>query len=331
MRSGMKTSMLGHAGAELAAIAVSGDVLATCTGRRIEISSGVISSRLKKRATWEEPAEVGTLALAPSGRFLMLRSASGDAIEVRRTDGGASLARLEAEPGRPFAVGTIAGTPDGELLVASIEPKRLEVRHLDTGEKLHDELVERPRGFFHRFLVPLTDGDTVVGIGYYGGEGKDTLAGISLRRLLTEDGYLAWILNRRPPIDEAYQLAAGPCGQAGAVFYRDPGDGEDPEDECRDDPNRLNVYGVRGLYVRRLSDLSVVGTTPMQPAAVSTGAALTGTEHHFVMAVADGALVVPRSGAPATLLPATRIAIDTGGGRCVLASEDGELRLLALS
>src|SRR5262245_56123717 len=125
---GVDASILGRGEADLAALAVAGDVLATAAGRRVEIRKGVDAGSLVPSASWEEPAGVGELALAPSGRFVLIRTPAGDTIEVRATDGGASLVRLEAEAGRPFAVGAIAATPDGELLVASVELKRLEVR-----------------------------------------------------------------------------------------------------------------------------------------------------------------------------------------------------------
>jgi len=331
---GVAVSILGRADAGLGALAVSGDLLAMCGGRRVSIRSGVSGGRLVPGASWEEPGDVGELALAPSGRFLLLRSAAGDAIEVRRTDGGASVMRLEAVPGRPFAAGAIAATPDGELLVASVEHKRLEVRRLDTAEVLHDELVELPRGFFYRHLVPMLDGDSVVAIGYYAGEGKDTLVVISLRRLLTEAGYLPRAVRPVPLIDDAYRLAAGPCGPSAAVIYRDPEDGEDPEEDDEEldelvDPNRLDVHGVHGLYVRRLSDLAVAETIASD-VDLPTGTTLAGTGKHVVAATEGGALVVPRSGGAATLVPAARVAVDARAGRCVLAAADGELRLLVL-
>ena len=118
----------------------------------------------------------------------------------------------------------------------------------------------------------------MIAIGSYAAEMKESLVGISLRRLLAEEGYLSRTLHRPPLTDYAYELAAGPCGPSAAVFYRDPEDNEDPDqgEEDNDDPNRLDVRGIHGLYVRRLSDLAVVETTRID-AAVPTGAALMGT------------------------------------------------------
>jgi hypothetical protein len=328
---GVDISTLGRTDADLVALAMAGDVLATSDGRRVEVSSGVRSGALTPVATWVEPVPVGELALAPSGRHLLLRSAAGDAVEVRSTGGGPPLVRLEGEiPGRPLAIAAIAATPDGELLVASVERMRLQVRRLDTGAVLHDELVDRPRAFLHRVLAPMTDGDTMIAIGSYWAEMKESLVPLSLGRLLTEEGYLSRTLHRPPFKDYAHELTAGPCGASSAVFYRDPEDDEDPDEDDEEDPNRLDVRGIHGLYVRRLSGGVVVETIPID-AAVTTGAAMAGTEHHVVVALPQGALVVPRSGAPATLVPARLVAIDPRASRCVLASGDGHLRLLTLS
>ncbi|WP_290051603.1 hypothetical protein [Amycolatopsis solani] len=328
---GVDIAVLGQADARLTALAAAGDVLATCVGRRVEVSTGLDAGRLVPNSSWVQPDDVGTLSVAPSGRFLLLRSAAGDAIEVRPTDGAPPLVRLAGDlPGRPTTAAAIAATPDGELLISSTERNRLQVRRLATGELLRDELVREPRGFFFSSLVPMLDGDTVIAIGYYADETKDSLVALSLRRLLTEDGYLLPTFHRPALQDYAYRLAAGPCGPAVAAFYRDPEDDEDPEDDDEDDPNRLDVAGIRGLYLRRLSDRAVLGTAPVD-LAVPTGVTLAGTEHHVVLALSEGALVVPRSGAAGTLVPAAHVAVDPRSGRSVLAATDGRLRLLTLS
>ena len=321
---GVEITRLGQLDGAPTALAVAGDVLATCAGRRVTISTGLDSGRPVPNASWTEPADVGTLALAPSGRFLLLRSAAGDAIEARTTDDGRSVLRLAGDlPGRS----TTAAAVTGELLISSTERNRLRIHRLDTGDLLHDELVRDPRRFYYRFLIPLPDQDTIVAIGYYADETKDSLVALSLRRLLTEDGYLSHTLHRPALHDYAYRLAAGPCGPSAAVFYRDPEDDEDDADE--DDTNRLDVTGIHGLYVRRLSDRAVIETVPLDT-TVLTGTVLAGTQNHFVVALAAGVLLVPRSGAATTLVPAERVAVDATTGRCVLASADGQLRLLAL-
>lgn len=322
---GVRITSLGQLDGPPTALAVAGDVLATCVGRRVTISTGLDSGRLVPNASWTEPADVGTLTLAPSGRFVLLRSAAGDAIEVRATEDGRSVRRLVGDlPGRSTTAATIAG----DLLVSSTERNRLEVRRLTTGDLLHDELVRQPRVFYYRYLVPLSDQDTVVAIGYYVDETKDSLVALSLRRLLTEDGYLSRTLHRPALHDYAYQLAAGPCGPAAMVCHRDPEDDEDDADE--DDINRLDVTGIRGLYVRRLSDRAVIDTVPLD-ATVPSGTVLAGTEHHVLVALAAGVLVVPRSGAAPTLMPGERMAVDATTGRCVSVSADGQLRLLVVA
>jgi hypothetical protein len=239
--------------------------------------------------------------------------------------------RLEGEiAGVPLAVAAIVSTPDRELMIISLERMRLQVRDMQTGELLHDEIVDRPRGFLYRFFVPMEDGDTVVAIGSYAGEMKDSLVALSLRRLLVEEGYLPRAVSRPAMTDYAYRLAAGPCGPSAAIFYRDPEDDEQMDDEDSADSNRLDIHGVCGLYVRRLADRAVLETVPID-AAVPSGAALAGTDHHVVVAIREGALIVPRSRAPATLLPGRPLAVDTRTPQCVLASDDGALRLLTVS
>jgi len=60
------------------------------------------------------------------------------------------------------------------------------------------------------------------------------------------------------------------------VGYRDPEDGEGPEQDVLEDPNRLDVHGLHGLYVRNLGDLSVIETLPVD-ASIPTGTAIFGT------------------------------------------------------
>lgn len=323
---GVEITSLGRVDGTLAALAVSGDVLATCVERRVEISTGVRAGRLVPAHSWTVPADIGAVALAPSGRYLVMWSAARDAIAVQPTDGGPPVMQFTGDlPGRPTTAAAIAETPNGELLVTSTERHRLQVRRLDTGELLHDELVREPRPFFYRFLVPLSDGDTVIAIGYYIDETKDSLVALSIGSLLTENDYLPHTLHRPELHDYAYRLTAGPCGPAEAVFFRDPEHDEDENDPV--DRNRLDVTGIHGLYVRRLSDRAVVETVPID-VSVPSGSALAATEHNFVLAVDDGALVVPRSRSASTLVPANQVTVDPLTGRTVLASLNGELRLL---
>jgi hypothetical protein len=326
--SGVESSIVGRTDPS-ATLAVAGDLLASCVHGRVTIFSGLTVGNLVPYASWESGA-TRQLGLAPSGHFLLERSTGGDAIEVRRTDSGASVVRVQAESGRPWVVGAIVSTQNEELLVASVEPRLLQVHRLDSGEILRHDLVRQPSGFTYAHLVPMTDGDTVAAVGHYPGEGKESLVFLSLRRLLTEPGYLAQATHRSRAVDDAYQLAAGPCGSAAAVVYRDPEDGEDPEDDEPDDPNRIDVYGMRGLYVRRLSDLAVVQEVPVD-IPVPTGTTLAGTPEHLVAALDSGALVVPRSGAPAIVENATTVAMDPRSGWVVLATASGDLRLLAIS
>jgi len=307
-----------------AALAIAGDLIATGDAAgRVELFVPDVPEPL---ARWPGIGAGQQVSLAPSGAAVLLRSAAGDLLELRRANDGHLVARLAARyPGVPLATGTIVGTPYGEVLVASTERMRLRIVDVPTGAVRLDVRVERPRGFEYQSVVPTGDPDTVIAIGRYASEMKDSLIALSLRGLLTDAEYLPRTVARPAVTDYAYRLAAGPGAGGEAVFYRDPEDDEDDEN----DPNRLDVHGIHGYYVRRLADRALVAGPVDGPAPA--GDLLAATAHHILAPVSAGVQVIPRSGGTPTVVPATVIGMDPRAPRCVLDSPGtGDLRLLTV-
>jgi hypothetical protein len=269
---------------------------------------------------------VGRLELSRTGRFLLAESKAGDALEVWDVERDGRAARFDS--GRPVVRGAFAY--DRDLLVVAPAEYELEGYELETGERQFAASTRKPRAFSFERIVPAADGDTLLALGHYFGEGRDSLLVLSLDAIARDPAEAARVTVTRKPFDDyAYRLAAGPCGPEHVVVFRDPGDDEDP-DEDDDDPQDRDVFGHRGLYVRRLRDGSLVERIPHDGPLV-TGDPLLGTERLVAVASRERLDLVPRGDAgSAEQVAAAVIAFDPAENLVAYVDPDGRLTLIAL-
>ncbi|MEN3357825.1 MAG: hypothetical protein V7637_1807 [Mycobacteriales bacterium] len=317
---------LPYDGPPVAALALSGSLLA------IADDDGTVSLRPVDVAgpdllRWRPDFAAGRVDLSGSGTALLVRSRAGDLIEVRDVRSGSSFQLVSAVPGIPLAVGGFAWHGQREILLASTGAGRLQVIDPASGQVLSDRPVRAPRGLVYRGFSAMADRDSVIAVGYYADEAKDSLVRLSVSRLLAEDGYLEAALHRPEFGDYAYRLAAGPAGPDQAVIYRDAEDDEDPDDE-EDDPNRPDVHGLNGVYFRRLDD-AVAGQRIPFTTEIRTGDPIFATPSFVAIATAAGLRSVDRSTGTAMLLPAGATAVHPSTTRAVVWA-GGRLSLITV-
>jgi hypothetical protein len=260
---------LSYDGPAVVALALSGSLLAIADeDGGISVRSVGARHPSGEIQRWQPGFPISAIGMSESGSALFARSQDGYRLEVRGIDGESSLRLTPTVPNVPLAVGVFARLDRDDIFVASTEAMRLQAFHPTSGELLIDRRVSRPRGFAYRNFSAMGDRDSVIALGYYMDEGKDSLVKVSLSRLLKDDEeYLANTLYRPDLTDYAYRLAAGPSGAEQAVIYRDA---EDDEEDDEDDSNGMDLHGFNGIYFRRLSDGAPGQRIPFTT-AVTTG------------------------------------------------------------
>jgi hypothetical protein len=272
----------------------------------------------------------GPLSLTPSGRFLLARSPDRDRAAVHDLEAGAIVVDAHgAEGAAGSAVAALATTGGQELALVSTAPHELRAYSLPEGELL---LQADARPFMFAHLVVVGAGDMIVALGHYPTEGFDSLVTFPLAALLADPLAAARIAAERPGIDDyAYTLAAGPCGRDELLVYRDPEDWEeiDPDEDPEDIPSdRRDVYGYRGLYLRRLADGALAARVPAALTA-TTGTELFATAASIVVGFPDRVEVFSREdaqAAPALYRGAAR-GLDPDAGRIAIARADSAVDL----
>ena len=123
--------------------------------------------------------------------------------------------------------------------------------------------------------------------------------------------------------DRAWYAAAGACGTDQVVCFRDPQGEEDDDDD--------ELYGFCGLYVRRLSDGTLLERIDYD-APVRVDSALCGTDDVIAVHVNDRLDIVPRAGARCvrSTAPVAACALDGLRGRVAIVDTDGRLRVASL-
>jgi hypothetical protein len=308
----------------LTALGLRGDRVALGSGSRATVASiGAATAVWSRELDWV----VRRLELSRSGRFLLAESKAGDALEVWDVERDRRAARFDSA--RPVVRGALAY--DRDLLVVAPAEYELEGHDLEAGERLFAGSTRKPRAFSFERIVPAADGDTLLALGHYFGEGRDSLLVFSLDAIARDSEEAARVTATRKPFDDyAYRLAAGPCGPEHVVVFRDPGDDEEP-DEDDDDPPDRDVFGYRGLYVRSLRDGSLVERVPYDGPLV-TGDPLLGTDRLVAVGSRERLDLVPRGGAAETAeqVAAAAVAFDPAENLVAYVDSDGGLRLLAL-
>ena len=111
--------------------------------------------------------------------------------------------------------------------------------------------------------MPVAGVETVIGLGHDLSEGRDSLLTFAMSSLRSDPGIVERVVAGHLGIDDyyAYALAAGPCARDAVVIYRDPEDEEQPCEPDEDEdapPDRRDVYGFHGFYLRRLADAALL-------------------------------------------------------------------------
>lgn len=192
---------------------------------------------------------------APSGRHLAARRADGAEVCVLDLERGvvtSSVATTVA--GKQQIVATVAVVGDRELLICARNASELEAFALGSGERQWRADCET---FRFTDFVPSDRASAVIGVGFFAGETKDSLAAIDLARAERSPGDLFDQFRRKAAVgDYAYRLRVGPAGGIAFAAFRDPEDDED-EPDGGGDP----LHGFRGLYVREVTG-SVLAMVP---------------------------------------------------------------------
>ena len=248
-----------------------------------------------ERLRWRPPFPVGRIVLSASGRFIVAQSLDGQAAELRETGGPTSSSIFRTTKAEaPMAAVDFAEARGAEVVLASSEPMRLQVLNPATAETLIDQVVARPRGFCYRFFSSVTDGDSIMAVGYFMHEEKDSVVMLSTSAISSSTDYLGHALHRPVVHDYARRLSAGPAGAFEAVFYRDA-EGEDDED-FDDDPHPLDVYGFGGVYIRQLSDATILQRIPYDSDIRRTGDPIFATADYVVLGDRREITLIARDG-----------------------------------
>jgi hypothetical protein len=306
------------------AIGLGAGRLALCSAGEARVVSLDDGTPLWSHALSWEPART---ELSASGRFALFESPHRDALEVWDVERDEQAARF-GTPGtrRPIATGAFGRGSD--VLLAALDLYRLEAHDLVAGSRLFSADTREPRAFAFDRLVPASDGDTVLAIGRYFSEMNDSLLVFSLERLSADAGAAARTTSSRDPFDDhAYRLAAGPGPGDEVVVFRDP---DDAEEDAEDDDGS-GLFGLTGLYVRRLSDGSLVERLPYA-GGLASGDPLLASQRLVAAAPGGGLHLVARGSSPPEVerLDARAVAFDAGAGRVAYVDAAGELRLLEL-
>jgi hypothetical protein len=234
----------------------------------------------------------------------------------------------------PLAVAGFAQVGMTDVLLASSDSRHLTVFDPTTGQVLVERPAPTRRALVYRRFTPTGDGDSVIALGHYHGEAKDSLVRLALSRLLADDDYLDEVLHRPDLTDYAYRLAAGPALPGTLVIYRDAEDDEDAEDaeddEDDEDPHRSDVHGLNGFYWRRLVDGAPQGRRiPLIVDGLRTGDPVFATSSYVAVGTSAGLRVVDRASREVMWWPASALAFHVPTRR-VAAWADGRLSVITI-
>jgi hypothetical protein len=208
-------------------------------------------------ASWQTDLRPTAIALSPSGTHLLLGDDRGPSFVV-----GADTGAVVVDLGHRTRAGLLR-SDDGDIVVWSRDSDyRVAVTALDGPTALMD-LPDAPTMIAS--VSPLmTDRLAFLAVLAPPGETTYSLGRLSLPDLVADgrDALRDTIAGRPAPRlhDRAYRLAVGPAGPDHAVIFRDPEDDlEEPEDiEDIDDPREREVWGFRGIVIRRVDDGTLV-------------------------------------------------------------------------
>ena len=237
---------------------------------------------------------------------------------------------IAGSPGRTgSAVVALASAGDREYVLVSTASGELRAHELPEGAPVVE--VSTPPFVFEHF-VPVAGGETVIALGHYLSEGRDSLLTFAMSSLLSDPGIVERVVAGHLGIDDyAYALAAGPCARDAVVIYRDPEDEEQPSEPDEDEdapPDRRDVYGFHGFYLRRLADAALLDRVEAGM-GIATGTEVFATGSTIVVRRRDRVEILDRRHPTAALasLGGTIHGFDPERGRIVSATPDGGLEI----
>ncbi|HEX8281833.1 MAG TPA: hypothetical protein VF588_00525 [Pyrinomonadaceae bacterium] len=344
MQESIKRSRVGLADPTVKYVALGGDALALVAGDELRLVSlaGAGDPRVVSahRLGWSP----GGLSLSPSGRYALLRDADESRLALYDPARGATALEFFRTSEKPYPVpGALASVGGEEVLLVSPRPYELEAYYLKDMTRAFLAPCNYPKSplpfVFTHLHTHGADARTVFALGYFLAEMLDSLATFSFEELAADPSAAARELRGRGRInDHADRLAAGPCGTDCAVFFRDPGDNETPDEEDdrddeedEEDEERGELWNFRGLYVRRVSDGSLVERLEYD-APIATGAPIFATERFFVVGREDGVELLPRAAAEAVdaaaMIPGRVYGLDHARRRFAVLDEAGDVEII---
>lgn len=272
----------------------------------------------------DESAEL--LDISPSGHYLIFSYSGGSRLIVWSLHQGRVLKEFIASGRGEKRVATSFVNVQGrEMLLVSYRTMVLDLFELDSFTQIFSVDYAKPLSFVILHITPVMgDGDTFYMLGYLLSENKNSLYSFSLKKLLAGQG--ASDSHRMPGqnavSDYAYSLAAGPCRQTEAVFYRDPEDDEEPEEDGEEPLGEVENF--QGIYIRRLDDDGLEERLPYA-VSVPTAAPMVATSSAVTMVLPDKLNVLPREGCSlsAESLKGKAFALDRNRARVAVVDETG--------
>lgn len=315
-------------------VALAGRTLAAITTeRRLLVWPDVTENPLRCRDLGALDHAAGTIALSPSGRWLLTRSPDRAHVTLRNAQVGLPLgAFASSERWQRFVTASFTRAGDREAIIVSHLPGRLEGYLLPGMEPLFVAPAHESMAVQYRSVYPaLGDRDSLFVIAHFFAETAWALYTLSLREL-AEDRSTAEreLIRSRRIHDWAYVVAGGPCGQSEAVLFRDHEDAEICDEDDDPDRPRGDVENFNGLYVRRIADGALVQRIPCS-LPIDNAAPLAATAAVIAVVLPDRLEIVPRvPGTTRATIYGRAFCLDAESARIAIVTEDGACVLAEL-
>lgn len=218
---------------------------------------------------------------------------------------------------------------DADILLHEPAQAKVDAYDLATRQRIFSGGTET---FLMETATPTTGGTQLAALGYFRGEGKDSLSVIPIGELASPPETLFMRFRKKRPIaDHAYRLAVGPCGNEAIVIFRDPEDDEvDEEDEKpANDTAYADIRGHLGFYIR--SSDGTIQARRAWDGPIARFARLAATTSWIAAECGERVAVVPFAQSEVVhWFDARWLAASPDGGRVLVQTSDRGLALLML-
>jgi hypothetical protein len=275
--------------------------------------------RLRPIATIDLTQLPSALELSSRSPSLCWRTADHDSCWIWEPHSGAR--RIAARQGRDLlSVGFIETASQTLLAIAT----GAELRILDTNDSLLNTVeLRRPHAWnCHRFTA--LPGARVAITGNLFSDPLDMVLTIDERDLLSDrDALQRAIETGRQLHDRAEKLVVGSGPGETAIAMRDPADEEPAEDR---DEDTADVWGLRGYYLRRLSDSELI-TTGSYRGEFDKRATIAANDRVVALEVPGGVDVIDRRDQSVRRIGGGLVALDPVNFRVGVLGDDGSWRV----